>query len=69
MTPAQIQRLRERLGMSQREFAAAFDLSVGNVRNWEQGIRVPTGAARTLLRIVDKEPKAALRALAPKRRR
>jgi len=33
------------------------------IRNWEQGKRHPTGAARALLKVLDRVPKAALSAL------
>ena len=44
--------LRRRLGLTQVEFARRIDVSHETVRNWEQGKRGPTGAARTLLRIL-----------------
>jgi hypothetical protein len=34
------------------------------VRDWEQQRRVPRGPARTLLRIIEREPETARRALA-----
>jgi putative transcriptional regulator len=58
-----IRRIRERLGWSQTEFAARINVSVETIRNWEQGKRGPTGAARALLRILDRAPEAALAAL------
>ena len=57
------QRIRKRLGFSQGEFAQRIEVSLNTVRNWEQGKRCPTGAAKALLRILDKAPKAALAAL------
>jgi putative transcriptional regulator len=33
------------------------------LRKWEQGQRYPTGAAETLLKIIDREPQAVIRAL------
>ncbi len=57
------QRVRKRLGFSQVEFAQRIEVSLNTVRNWEQGKRCPTGAAKALLRILDKAPKAALAAL------
>lgn len=54
---------RERLGLSQSAFAATFQLSVSTVRKWEQGERRPTGAAKTLMTIIDRAPDAALKAL------
>lgn len=44
--------LRKALGLSQREFARTFDISVGNVRDWEQGRSRPGRLARTLLRSI-----------------
>jgi len=37
---------------------------LGTPRDWERGARRPTGAARTLPRVIDKEPEAVPRALA-----
>ena len=56
-------RVRRRLGLTQVEFARRIDVPHETIRNWEQGKRGPTGAARALLRILDKAPEAALRAL------
>jgi putative transcriptional regulator len=52
--------LRERYGLSQPKFAALLGISVGTLRNWEQGRRRPEGSARVLLRIVAKHPAAVL---------
>jgi putative transcriptional regulator len=56
-------RVRRRLGFSQAEFAIRIDVSLETIRNWEQGKRSPTGAAKALLKILDKAPEAALAAL------
>ena len=56
-------RVRKRLGLTQVEFARRIDVPHETIRNWEQGKRCPTGAARTLLRVLDKAPKTALRVL------
>ena len=56
-------RIRRRLGLTQVEFARRIDIPHETIRNWEQGKRRPTGAARTLLRVLDKAPEAALRVL------
>ncbi len=56
-------RVRRRLGLSQMEFARRIDVPHETIRNWEQGKRFPTGAARALLRVLDKAPEAALRVL------
>ena len=56
-------RVRRRLGLTQVEFARRIDVPHETIRNWEQGKRRPTGAAKTLLRVLDKTPETALRAL------
>jgi putative transcriptional regulator len=61
--PARVQAIRKKLGFTQQEFAARFGVSLGTLRNWEQGARVPEGPARALLTIIDREPDAAKRAL------
>ena len=63
MRPDEIQRARKTLGLSQDEFANAIGVSASTLRKWEQGQRAPTGAAKTLLRIIEREPKAVIRAL------
>ena len=56
-------RVRKRLGFSQIEFSERIEVSVETIRNWEQGRRYPTGAAKTLLKILDRAPEASLSAL------
>ena len=55
---------RQRLGLTQQELAARIEVSVETIRNWEQGKRGPTGAAKALLRVLNRAPEAALVALA-----
>lgn len=55
--------IRDKVGLSQTEFAQLIGVKVATLRNWEQNRRKPTGAAAALLTIVEKEPAAALRAL------
>jgi len=56
-------RVRKRLGLSQAELSQRIDVPVETIRNWEQGKRCPTGAAKALLKVLDKAPEAALAAL------
>ena len=56
-------RVRRRLGLTQVEFARRINVPHETIRNWEQGKRSPTGAARTLLRVLDRAPETALRVL------
>jgi putative transcriptional regulator len=58
------QLLRKRLGMTQEEFARALRIPLSTLRNWEQGRVLPDPAARSLMTIVAKNPKAAFKALA-----
>jgi putative transcriptional regulator len=56
--------LRERFGLSQPRFAAMLGISVGTLRNWEQGRRRPDGPAQVLLRVADRNPEVVLEAAA-----
>ncbi|HEY8441006.1 MAG TPA: helix-turn-helix domain-containing protein [Xanthobacteraceae bacterium] len=58
------QLLRKKLGMTQDAFARALRIPLSTLRNWEQGRVLPDPAARSLLTIVARNPKAALKALA-----
>ena len=59
-----VKAIREKTGLTQVEFAAKFGFSLGTLRHWERGDRQPRGPALILLHVVDKEPRAVLRALA-----
>ena len=58
-----VRQIRKRLALSQVEFARRMNVPRQTIHDWEQGKRVPTGAARALLRVLDKAPEAALRVL------
>jgi putative transcriptional regulator len=58
-----VREIRAKLGLSQPNFAIAIGVPLSTLRNWEQRRRRPNGAALALLRIIDKEPEAARRAL------
>ena len=49
--------VRERTGLSQSEFARLLGVSVRTLQEWEQGLRAPSGAARTLILIAAKNPR------------
>ena len=51
---------RIKTGLSQARFAELLGVSVRTLQDWEQGRRVPSGAARTLLAIAAKNPQALL---------
>jgi len=61
--PGDIETARKRIGLSREAFARTFGLSPAALRQWENGQREPTGAARILLTIISREPEAALRAV------
>jgi putative transcriptional regulator len=58
-----VQAIRERFAMSQEDFARTIGVPVATLRNWEQQRTAIAPAARTLFRILEREPEAALRAL------
>ncbi|MER8576279.1 type II toxin-antitoxin system MqsA family antitoxin [Mesorhizobium sp. M1338] len=55
--------IRKRLDLTQDQMATVLGTSPSGYKKWEQGTRQPSGAARTLLRIMEREPEAVLRAL------
>lgn len=63
-----VRALRDRLGLSQPVFAQTLNVSVGTVRGWEQGARIPDGPSRRLLELVEREPRVVLRAIQGLRR-
>ena len=52
--------IREKTGLSQIVFARLLGVSVRTLQEWEQGRRAPSGAARTLLLVAAKNPRALL---------
>jgi putative transcriptional regulator len=58
-----IKALRARLGMTQEQFAQAYRLPLGTVRDWEQGRTRPDAPALALLAVIEREPEVARRAL------
>jgi putative transcriptional regulator len=64
MTPARIKAIRLKVASSTKEFERRFGIPARTMESYEQGRRHLDGAMRALLRIIDREPKAACRALA-----
>ena len=60
ITVPSISGIRERTGLSQVRFAQLLGDSVRTLQDWEQGRRAPSGAARTLLMVAAKNPRALL---------
>lgn len=58
-----VKRIRRKLGLTQAAFANAYGLSLDAVKNWETGRRVPDRSAMTLLTVIERNPKAVIKAL------
>src|SRR5262249_3830427 len=58
-----VRAIRQKLGLTQHDFAQQFGVNPRTVQDWEQGRRHPSGPARALLVIIDREPEAVARAL------
>ena len=58
-----VKRIRAKMNMTQDTFAKYFGVSVRTIQDWEQGRRVPSGPAKTLLYVIDQEPEAVHKAL------
>ena len=58
----EIQKLRNDLKMTQREFSARFGIPLQTIQNWEQGSSTPDRAAMAFLNVLSKNPDATLQA-------
>ena len=57
-----VRALRQRLGLTQEQFALRYNLGVDNVQRWEQGERTPDRVAMNYLRVIERDPRAAAEA-------
>lgn len=64
INPPDITAIRNTTDKSQEDFARMIGVSVGTLRNWEQGRRKPEGPALALLKIVSADPSYVERILA-----
>lgn len=55
-----IKQIRAQFKLTQVQFASMLGISVGTLRNWEQGRRNPEGPAMVLLKVAEKHPEAVL---------
>jgi putative transcriptional regulator len=55
--------VRWKLGMSQSDFAQAFHIPIGTLRDWEQHRCEPDQAAQSYLKVIARNPKAVRKAL------
>jgi putative transcriptional regulator len=53
---SRVKALRQRIGMTQVEFAEAFHLPVTTLRDWEQRRSTPDAPARALLLAIERDP-------------
>lgn len=58
-----VRELRERLDLTQAQFAETFGVSCETLRSWEQGKRKPEGPAKVLLNVIAHDPKCVFEAL------
>jgi putative transcriptional regulator len=59
-----VRAIRRAAGMTQAQFAAAYEFRIRTVQEWERGAKRPSGPARTLLRAIKADPEGLRRALA-----
>ncbi len=59
-----VRAIRRATGLSQAQFAAAYDFGLRTVQEWERGAKKPSGPARTLLRAIKADPEGLRKALA-----
>ena len=59
-----VRALRERLGLTQEEFARRYRFPLRSVQEWEQGRKRPAPGTMTLLLAISRKPKALADALA-----
>ncbi len=59
-----VKEIRERLGLSQEEFAMRFGFDAASLRNWEQQRTVPEIAVRSFFKVIQADPGAVESALA-----
>ena len=55
--------IRSAMGLSQSKFAQLIGVSVRTLHKWEQHTSVPSGAAKTLLKVAASNPEAVRQAL------
>ena len=56
ITPEKIKKIRAKTKLSQSVFASLLNVSASSIRQWEQGLKRPTGSAKVLLELIEKEP-------------
>ncbi len=59
-----VRKLRNRLGMTQKEFAAVFGIPANSIRQYEIGRYMPPPAVRAYLKVIEAEPEMVRRVMA-----
>jgi putative transcriptional regulator len=59
-----VRAIRRAAGMTQAQFADAYEFSIRTLQEWERGAKKPSGPARTLLRAIRSDPEGLRKALA-----
>jgi putative transcriptional regulator len=62
--PLDVRAIRQSQGLTQEAFADKYGFPLSTLRNWEQGHRVPSGASRNFLLVIERQPQAVEAALA-----
>jgi DNA-binding transcriptional regulator YiaG len=63
-----VKAIRERLGLSQDEFAMRFGFDAASLRNWEQGRTEPEAAVRSFFKVIETHPETVENALGSPRK-
>jgi putative transcriptional regulator len=58
-----VRRIRERLRLSQQQFADLYGLPVATLQNWERGRRRPELTAKLLLKVIEESPDFVAKAI------
>ncbi len=58
-----VRSVRKKLGVTQKEFAKQYGITLGTLRNWEQSVCDPDRIAILFLYLLEKEPNATVRLL------
>ena len=62
-SPPNVKAIREKMGLSQSQFAALMGVNLRTLQNWEQGRRTPNGPALALLKVAKSNPQSVIKAL------
>lgn len=59
-----VRKMRNRLGLSQKEFAEMFGIPANSIRQYEIGRYMPPPAVRSYLKVIEAEPDIVRRVIA-----